>query len=402
MSEAREKSLERQIRAFHWVRLLSEIPRQPGGAAGAEAAHRIEAWLREIGIEDIERRPLPARTSAALSVACHLALGALACVLGGWFGSALALTAAGSFRRESRGRPLLSRWLPARSSQNVIARVGAEAPSQRVVLSARIDTAPTRGWWETAASWLVERTGALYPSRRPAVDGVPETLLWLGAAVVLVGWLGGASGLVGGATLLIGACLALGSISALIWDRLGGDSSRQLLASGAASMLTAGEQLLAQLPQGVELWIVGCGGERFGAQGLRSFIEAHPEWPTDSSYFVHFEPVGGGSLHYGCGAGPNGWGQGAPTLLELARRVSESGVFGELTRCDRVGSTEGEIATAAGFPALFLASLDADRRPAMDAGTPDVDMPTVIRAADFGAAVARAALRGEAGPIAIL
>jgi hypothetical protein len=31
-----------------------------------------------------------------------------------------------------------------------------------------------------------------------------------------------------------------------------------------------------------------------------------------------------------------------------------------------------------------------------------VDLPTVIRAADFGAAVGRAALRGEAGPIAIL
>ena len=31
-----------------------------------------------------------------------------------------------------------------------------------------------------------------------------------------------------------------------------------------------------------------------------------------------------------------------------------------------------------------------------------LDMETLVRAADFGAAVARVALRGEAGPIAIL
>jgi hypothetical protein len=93
-------------------------------------------------------------------------------------------------------------------------------------------------------------------------------------------------------------------------------------------------------------------------------------------------------------------------LLELARRVSESGVFGALSPSDRFESSEVGIAADAGFPTLFLvAQTDA---PAGRGEHPErgalgaVDMPTVIRAADFGAAAARAALRGEAGPIAIL
>ena len=60
----------------------------------------------------------------------------------------------------------------------------------------------------------------------------------------------------------------------------------------------------------------------------------------------------------------------------------------------------------AGFQALSLISLEADglprnRRLASDLPA-SLDMETVIRAADFGAAVARSALRGEAGPIALL
>ena len=405
MTDPSEKTLERQIRAFHWVRLLSEIPTRPGGAAAAaEAAHRIEAWLREIGIEEVENRPAGDRASTALSVALHLGLGAVACVLSGLLGSALAGFVAVSFHREARGRPLLSRWLPTLNLQNVIGRVGATSPSQRVVLSARIDAAARPSCWESVARWMAERIP--YGRRRLDPDVVPGTLLWLGAASLLVGWLGADALLVRGATALIGLGLAAGTVLTLLWDRVGTSSSRQLRASAAAAMLTATEQLLAQLPEGVELWMVGCGGERFGGAGLRSFVEAHTDWPVEASYFVHFEPVGRGPLHYDCGAGSSARSDASPTLLELARRVSESGVFGELSPSDRFESSEVGIAADAGFPTLFLVAqtdAPAGRGEQPERGAPGaVDMPTVIRAADFGAAAARAALRREAGPIAIL
>ncbi|HEY5659007.1 MAG TPA: aminopeptidase, partial [Myxococcota bacterium] len=53
-----EKTLERQIRAFHWVRLLAELPgRVAGSPLEREAAERVESWMREIGLEEVVRMP---------------------------------------------------------------------------------------------------------------------------------------------------------------------------------------------------------------------------------------------------------------------------------------------------------------------------------------------------------
>ena len=54
MPRGREKSLERQLRAFHWVRVLAEIPgRLAGSESERAAALRVQEELREIGFEDV-------------------------------------------------------------------------------------------------------------------------------------------------------------------------------------------------------------------------------------------------------------------------------------------------------------------------------------------------------------
>jgi len=92
-------------------------------------------------------------------------------------------------------------------------------------------------------------------------------------------------------------------------------------------------------------------------------------------------------------------------MVELARRVAASGVFGDVTATDLMAGSDGRVSAARGFPTLSLVALDEDGVPHdyhRVADLPEaLDMATVIRAADFGAAVAWAALRGEAGPIAI-
>ena len=129
----REKSLERQMRAFHWVRLLAELPgRLAGSREEREAADRVEAWLREIGIEEVSSQPVRGRPRPAWVAGLHLGLGAIACALGGALGVVVAAVSAASFSRELRAREsLLSRWLPAAGSLNVIGRVGSSSPSQR-------------------------------------------------------------------------------------------------------------------------------------------------------------------------------------------------------------------------------------------------------------------------------
>ena len=117
---------------------------------------------------------------------------------------------------------------------------------------------------------------------------------------------------------------------------------------------------------------------------------------------MNFESVGGGSLHYVRSEGtvPAAY---PPLLLELARRVAGSGLFGPVTLVDLDVHTDGQVPAARGWPALTLIGLVESGLPRAYHSRTDVadavDLDTLIRAGDFGAAVAYAALRGEAGPI---
>ena len=406
----REKSLERQMRAFHWVRLLAELPdRLAGSSEEREAADRVEAWMREIGIEEVSSQPVRAQPQPLWVAGLHLGLGAIGCALGGVLGVVVAGISAYSFSRELRAREsLFSRWLPAADSLNVIGRAGSSSPSQRVVLCAQLD-ARQPGWIfsEFLAGWnarRVDSTPASRAARGPAA--VAEVLLWSAAAAMVARWLGASGFLLSAATMSIGIALAAGALASLRQARAVRAPGANDNASGVAAMLTAAEQLLALLPQGVELWVVGSGAGGAGCSGMRAFVDAHRSWSPDHTLFINFKCVGGGALHYIRREGPLGDTVYFSQLLELARRVSSSGLFGELTPVDWPEDSDGGVAVRGGFQALSLLSLEADglprnQRPASDLPA-SLDMATVICAADFGAAVARAALRGESGPIAIL
>jgi len=406
----RDKSLERQMRAFHWVRLLAELPgRLAGSREEQEAADRVEAWLREIGIEEVSVQPVRGRPHPSWVAGLHLGLGAIACVLGGVLGVVVAGVTAYSFSRELRAREsLFSRWLPAAGSLNVIGRVGSSSPSQRVVLCAPLD-AGQPGWIssEFLAGWNARRVDPTLASRTPrGPAAVAEVLLWSGAAAVVSSWLGASGFLLAAATMSIGIALAAGSLVSLCQARPVRAPGANDNASGVAAMLTATEQLLALLPPGVELWIVGSGAGGAGCSGMRAFVDAHQDWPPEHSLFINFKCVGGGALHYIRREGSLGETAYFSPLMEVARRVSASGLFGELTPVDWPEDTDGGAAVRGGFQALSLLSLEADglprnQRPASDLPA-SLDMETVIRAADFGTAVARAALRGESGPISLL
>jgi hypothetical protein len=206
--------------------------------------------------------------------------------------------------------------------------------------------------------------------------------------------------------MLLGVALAAGALVSLRQARAAHAPGANDNASGISAMLTAAEQLLALLPRGVELWVVGSGAGGTGCSGMRAFVDAHRDWSPEHTLFIHYKCVGGGALHYIDREGPLGDTAYVSQLVELARRVSASGLFGEVTPVDWPEDTEGGVAARAGFQALSLISLEADGLPRNQRQASDLpaslDMESVIRASDFGVAVARAALRGEAGPIAIL
>lgn len=407
--EASEKGLERQIRAFHWVRMLAEIEERVAGSPGErEAALRVEAWLREIGFDEVVPAAVASRPRPGAVLALHCGVAALGCLVGGLLGFALAGLAALSLRREQGAGSLwLSRLLPAPDSILVSARAGAQSPRQRIVLSAPLD-APQAGRlfaWPFAARWLGHSSEA--PIAAPA--GLAAWLAHaLGAAALATAASAlGADGVLLRTTLVaLALALGLSTLVGLEWARAGASPGANANASAVAAMLTCGEQLLAQLRDDEELWLVAAGANEPGACGMRSFLDARgPAFAADA-LFLHFDRVGGSALRRVRAEVGLRRLVHPPRLAELARRVAESGALGEVGAVDWVGHTGAAVGAARDLHVLALVSLDPDGRPRNEARLADLpealDTSNLVRAADFGAAVVVASLRGEADPLAIV
>jgi hypothetical protein len=407
--DEREKSLERRIRAFHWVRLLSELPaRCAGGEGEREAAVRVEAWMREQGFAEVAPRLVASRPERGAAVALHAGLAALACALGGFPGFAVAALSLFSWRRERRrGAALLSRWLPAPDAAQVCARAGSKRPRRRIVLSAPLD-APRAGLL-FASPWRRRWLGPAAASRVAPPAGLDAWLLRLLAAAAVVT---AASALGGGSAALLVARVALALLAAgvalagLEWARAPACPGAGSSASGVAAMLTCAEQLLAQLRDDEELWLVASGAHETGADGVGEFLEAHAGAAPRDTLVVHFERLGGDALaRVGAEVGLERCVH-PPRLAELARRLAESGAFGAIGAVDWIGATGVGALAARGLPVLALVSTDPDGLPRNDHQALDppesVDAVCVVRAADFAAAVVEASRRGEGDALAII
>jgi len=416
--EAPEKSLERQIRAFHWIRLLAELSgRSAGTDQEGEAGARVEVWLRDLGFEEIAAESVPSRPRPGWVWALHLGLGALGCALGGapgiaWWnaeigsaaGLALAALAALSFRREvSGGAPLLTRWLPVRDSLIVTARAGAQRPRRRVVLTAPLDAPQT-------TRLFAGRLGVFGAAPRDGI-GAPRGLaagpsaLLAAAVVVTAAAALGARGIpVLAARVAVGAALAWLALRCLRWALAAVSPGANDAASGVAAMLTAAEQIAAHLPPDAELWCAATGGGQAGACGASALVQAHPEWFQGATAFLHFEGVGAGDLHYAASEGVLARTYHAPMLRELARRVAACGAYGFVAPAHLPTDTGARLAARRGGHVLSLVALGEDGLPLHHLSRDDrvnrVDTEAVIRAADFGACVVSAYLRGDAEPLA--
>jgi hypothetical protein len=407
--ESSEKTLERQIRAFHWVRLLAEIPeRVAGGEGEREAAHRVESWLREIGFTEVDTASVTSRPRRGAVVALHAALAVLGCLLPPLAGFPLVALVALSLQRELRGQPGgLSRWLPAPDSVLVRACAGSARPRRRVVLCASLDAPQTgRLFGSPALAFLLGRS-SVAPVSAPAGFAAWLRRLLLAALVVTAAAALGADGWLVG-FLRAALVVAFGGVAWLGFDhaRAAASPGANANASGVAAMLTCGEQLLAQLGDDDALCLVAAGAHETGGAGMHTFLGGLDEADARRSLFVAFDRVGGEQLHWVRAEVGLERVVHPARLPELARRVAESSAFGDVRGVDWVGTTVVAPAVARDLHALALVSLDADGRPRHEASAGDLpealDMANVVRAADFAGAVAAASLRGEGDPLAFV
>ncbi|MCK6556096.1 M28 family peptidase [Candidatus Binatia bacterium] len=399
---------DRESRARTWIEALATLPeRYAGTGSERQAAERTGTWMRAIGIADVATHPVPSAPRAGLSLAVHMGVALVGSWLGGLLGVVLTLLATCSFMQELRHRRrVLTRGLPAPDSIDVVGRAGSQTPSRRVVLSAHLDAAQAGILFSPAVADRFARSsgGARQPGQQPSG---PHTLsigvLWLGAIVTLAAWFGAHGFLFGLLHTLMLLALALGTGLGLQWAFARATPGANDNASAVAAMLTCAESLLPDLPADVELWVVGTGAEEVGCCGMHAFVAEHPGWPPATTYFVNFECVGGGALHYILSEGLLSRVNYPPMLNELARRVAAGGAFGQVTGTDLLAGTDGHVPARAGYPSLSLITLEPNGVPRhyhrVDDTTDGIDLTMVVRAADFGAAVVRAILKGEAGPV---
>lgn len=403
-------SAERESRARAWIEQLAGLPaRYAGSASERQAGEQIAGWMRALGMRDVAVQPVPGGVRAGLALGVYTGVAALGCFCGSFVGVLLSMLAAWSFWQEFvHHRSLLARLIHPPDSVNVVARAGADAPNRRVVLSAHIDTAQA-GWiFSQKLADGFARTNTVMQRRDgqpPAALSVPAALL-IGAVVLsIASWLGAYGVLFNLFKLLTGMALLVACGLGLQWAASPPTPGANDNASAVAAMLTCAERLLISLPEDVDLWVVGSGAEEVGCGGMRAFVEQHSSWPTAGTYWVNFECVGGGTLHYLHSEGLLSRVNYTPTLIELARRVAASGAFGEVTPTDLLAATDGHVPAERGYPALSLISLESNGVPRHyhrpDDTVDGIDLTTVIRAADFGAAVATAALRGDAGTVTV-
>lgn len=395
----------RADRAREWIRVLADIPaRFAGSGSERQAADRIAGWMKEGGVSDVAMTAVPGRAHTGLLFAVHGGLAALACWLGGFIGVALAAIAAWSFSSElRRRRSVLSRFMPAPDSVNVIGRMGPTQPAQRIVLSAHIDTtraaAIFRPFWTDFFARFQQR-GDRTP---PGALAVPEFLILAAAGLTIMAWLGAHGFLFGLARLSLIIALLIVCGIGLQWLASPPTPGANDNASAVAAMLLCAERLRGRLPADTELWLVGTGSEEDGCNGMHAFVDQHRDWPKEQTYFVNFECVGGGSMHYIRSESMLSRSAYPATFLELARRMAAGGAFGSITPTDLLAATDGHVPAERDYPTLSLICLEKNGVPRnyhrIEDTVDGIDADSVVRAADFGAAVALAAARGATGKI---
>lgn len=392
---------QREERAREWIAALCSIPaRFAGSVSEHAAAEKIAAWMKDLGIADITTEAVVSRPRTGWSLALHAAAAIAGLWWGGFLGVLLTVVTAWSFQREFSGGPLLlSNLLPAPPSLNVIGRVGPAGAKHRLVLSAHIDTAQ--------AGWLFSPTLADIFSRgargRQTADkpppgplALPRALVLAAPVVALVSWMGAHGFAFGVATTVLYFGLFLLFALTLQWASSPATPGANDNASAVASMLTCAETILAGKPEDTELWLIGTGAEEVGCRGMHGFVENRLGWDRGSTFYVNFECTGGGALHYIRSEGVLGK-FGYPTRgLELAQETARGERFADITPTDLLAGTDGHVPAHHGYATLSMISLEANGVPRNYHRPNDlvesIDLAMVVRAADFGAEVAKRAL----------
>lgn len=275
--------------------------RGPGTDAERRAANWLGEQIRGLG-RKAKVEPIHVHPEYSLVVGLHLVLaiaGSLVAVLVPAAGFAMILLAATSLYLDQNTRLyLLRRLFFRRASQNVVSPGSDPEAPLRVVLTAHYDAAKTGFIFGSRSQAIAKRI----PQRARIALGPLRILFW-GAVVPLLatsalrmagvdpGWLGVVQ-LLPTVVALVGVALA---IDIALSEVVPGACDN---ASGVAAVLAAADELAAEPPRNLDLWVILPGGEECNAEGMAAYFRAHrKELDRSRTVFVNVDSVSFGTPH---------------------------------------------------------------------------------------------------------
>jgi Peptidase family M28 len=282
--------------------LCSFEGRWPGTDAERRAANRLAERLRGSG-RKAQIEPIYVHPEYSLVIAAHVLLaiaGSLIALASGAVGFVIVLFAATSLYLDQNTRLYLLRSLFFRRASQAVVSPGAKpsAPA-RLILSAHYDAA---------------KTGLVFgPRSTRAAKGLSETARLLLGPIRLIFWAGivpllavSAARMAGVDTTWLSLFQLLPTVVLLITLALLIDIALSGIvpgaydnASGVAAVLSVAQQLDADRPRNLDVWVVLPGAEECNCEGMARWIAANrKKLDAENTYFLNLDSVSFGDPHY--------------------------------------------------------------------------------------------------------
>ncbi len=383
------------------LRHLSGIERASASAGEREAAEWIAARLREHGCRDARVEEEPAHGTYWWPLGM---LSALSTALGLWalrhpgrargpVGALGALAAWAMGDDVSAGRFWFrKRFLPRRTTYNVVAEAGEADAPRTIVLVAHHDAAHTGLIFDPRLAPIGDR----FPDRPTAHESRVSAMVPVVAAPALVGL---------GAALAPGrfsrALTGLGTIVSTVCVAVFADVGRRGVvpgandnASGVVALLELARALGERPVTGVRVLLVSTGSEESFMEGMKGFSRRHfPHLAPESTWFLGLDAVGSQQLVLYESVGMLFLRDYPAAFKDLVGRCAEEAGVELMRGIREAADTDCLIPLRAGYPTTMIASIDSHEEPSnyhWPTDTPEnVDLGSVAGAARLSEAVVR-------------
>lgn len=349
----------------NWLReRLEELERieRPSASDGErQAAEWLVEHLGELGAEArIEAEPAHGTYWWPLGIGAALgSLGAIAALRGRrLLGTLLAtIGAAGMADDFPPGQRRLRRFLPRRTTYNVVCELGDLQAERTIVISAHHDAPHSGLVFHPALPELADKLGLIDrsdtspPLMAPVIGG--PVLAALGAATGRR-WL-----------TKLGLFLGVGSMAAMA-DIGSRDSVPAANDNGTAvvALLALAQRFLADPPEGVRVILLSAGSEESFSEGIKAFGERHfDSLPRESTFFLCLETLGATHLLALQGEGFLKMRDYPPRALAFIEGVAEDLGIWLYPNLRTYNGTDGLEPRVAGYETVPLCSCTDQKQP---------------------------------------